>query len=166
MPLAAKELDRQTLRLIDYVISKFARDKKKLWKWDRSELLNDGYSDLIVTKAKPYDVKAASNPVFFVWFYIIWMTNSPYANKQAPWILFIAVYLGWRLYWQHRYKRIRLSYDDNLLVMEELKQKLGTDILERIEIEEHPLLESWNRRLERRAILWRLDAFLSRKRKV
>jgi hypothetical protein len=164
MPLSAKELDRRTLQLIRYVISKFTKDKKWwLEKWDRSELLSDGYSDRVVAKAKQYDIKAASSPS--AWIVVFWMVVNPTKGREI-WTLFIlcALYLGWWIYWQSRYKKAQLSYADNLLVLEELTKKLGADALERAGIpEEHPLLESWSRRLEKRAILWRLDAFLSRK---
>ncbi len=64
----------------------------------------------------------------------------------------------------YQYRKTKLSFADNLLVLEELKQKLGADVLERAEIpEEHPLLETWNRRSDKRPLFWRVDAFLSRK---
>ena len=59
---------------------------------------------------------------------------------------------------------LKSHYRDNLRLLEELKQKLGLELPVHDEMpHEHPLLESWNRRLEKRALLWRLDAFLSRK---
>jgi hypothetical protein len=72
------------------------------------------------------------------------------------------------LYYIHGLSRMRdlkSHYADNLRLLEELKQKLGTELPVYDEVPHyHPLLESWNRRLEKRALLWRLDAFLSRKR--
>jgi hypothetical protein len=60
---------------------------------------------------------------------------------------------------------LKSYYADNLRLLEDLKQKYGAELPVYDEVpKEHPFLESWNRRLEKRAILWRLDAFLSRKR--
>jgi len=64
-----------------------------------------------------------------------------------------------------RMRDLKSYYADNLRLLEELKQKLGAELPVYDEVpQEHPFLESWNRRLEKRAILWRLDAFLSPKR--
>ena len=63
-----------------------------------------------------------------------------------------------------RMRDLKLYYADNLRLLEDLKQKLGAELPVYDEIpQEHPLLESWSHRLEKRALLWRLDAFLSRK---
>jgi len=66
-----------------------------------------------------------------------------------------------------RMRPLKSHYADNQRLLEELKQKYGAELPAGIHtdvLEEHPFLESWNRRLEKRAILWWLDAFLSRKR--
>ncbi|MCE0523629.1 MAG: hypothetical protein LV480_12040 [Methylacidiphilales bacterium] len=63
-----------------------------------------------------------------------------------------------------RMRELKSHHADNHRLLEELKQKLGAELPVYDEVpQEHPFLESWNRRLEKRAILWRLDAFLSRK---
>ncbi len=67
-------------------------------------------------------------------------------------------------FWRMHY--LKSSYAENLHILEGIKQKYGQELSLGIYqgvMEEHPLLECWNRRLEKRPILWRLDAFLSRK---
>jgi hypothetical protein len=83
-------------------------------------------------------------------------------------IISLAVMFVWVALYTHvlsRMRDLKSYYADNLRLLEELKQKLGAELPVYDEVpQEHPFLESWNRRLEKRAILWRLDAFLSPKR--
>lgn len=155
MSLSDWKLDRQTRRLIHKVIAKATRDQKRWTEgWDRSQLLTFGYSKLVVAKAVEFDSRRTWMPdnfLFYIWFFII-----PYSRW---WLLLAAAWLLMSIYGYYRCYKVRLSPADNRLVLEELTQKLGTDADESIE---HPLLESWNRRLEKRALLWRLDRFLSR----
>jgi hypothetical protein len=72
-----------------------------------------------------------------------------------------ALVLIWR-----RIKRLQFRYAENMRMLDELRKREGGKLPQEIEdgiYEEHPLVEYWSRRLEKRAILWRLDAFLSRK---
>ena len=51
-----RELERQTLRLIRAVIVKTTREKKKWFgSWDRVQLLELGYSEHVVAKARDFD---------------------------------------------------------------------------------------------------------------
>jgi hypothetical protein len=156
-----KALNRLTLKLVRCVILKSTKAKKRwLARWEKSELLTDGYSERIIAKAREYDLREQLKiNIFLAIVYIL-------PNFMLhPWGLLVALF--WFLiiaFTFHQYRKSKLSFADNLLVLEELKQKLGADILERTEIpEEHPLLETWNRRNGKRPLLWRLDAFLSRK---
>ena len=71
----------------------------------------------------------------------------------------VVLLMGFRYY---RYRLLVSCYAANLRLLEDLRQKLGSELPSEIK-EERPLLYFWSRRLEQRAILWRLDAFLSRK---
>lgn len=85
-------------------------------------------------------------------------------------IFYLAIMFVWLALYVRvllRMRELKSYYADNLRLLEELKQKYGAELPDGIHtdvLEEHPFLESWNRRLEKSAILWRLDAFLSRKR--
>jgi len=64
------------------------------------------------------------------------------------------------------YRRFKPRYAENLKIVTELEQKHARELPYGLEEEfrrEHPFLETLSRKLEKRAILWRLDAFLSRK---
>jgi hypothetical protein len=60
------------------------------------------------------------------------------------------------------FRKPRFRMNRELLEAMQKQEPHLYDILDRPE-EEHPLLESWNRRLEKRALLWRVDRFLSGK---
>jgi hypothetical protein len=70
--------------------------------------------------------------------------------------------------WRNRY--LKFLYPANRRLLQELKQREGAeafrDAMDWADITEHPLLERWNRRLEQRALLWRVDEFLSRGRQT
>jgi len=60
------------------------------------------------------------------------------------------------------YPGLKSRYAANLQVLEELRQRephLYASLTTPKEM--HPLLENWSRSLEKRAILWRVDRFLS-----
>jgi len=79
----------------------------------------------------------------------------------------LVVVLAWMFIVRARYMSdFEARYAENRRLLEELKRKEGGEFSSLVEnqiIERRPLLEFWNRRLERRALLWRVDAFLSRK---
>jgi hypothetical protein len=144
--LSAKELDRQLLEIVGRVITKFAKDKKKWFVWDRSELLTDGYSDRVVAKARQYDQKqAVTGPITSVCLF------SSMALGHPKWwfisVPLIVLCLALSAYRYQQYKYWRTSYSDDLLILDELKEKLGPNF----------------EKSESRPFLWRLDAFLSRK---
>ena len=66
---------------------------------------------------------------------------------------------GW-----YGYHKLIGRYAGNQRLLQALAEREG-DSVYNLEVipEEHPLLEHWNRRLEKRSLLWRVDRFLSRK---
>jgi hypothetical protein len=64
---------------------------------------------------------------------------------------------GW-----YAYRRLTSRYAGNLALLQSLAEREGDSVYD-LEVlpEEHPLLERWNQRLEKRALLWRVDRFLS-----
>ena len=156
-----KEIDRQALKLAGQAIRKIPREPLDPHWWFttyRSRLLKAGYSEPVIAKAKQYVLKQSlcSTPLFVVVF------------LQPPWnhwrILFLSMFAAMSLFNIYRYRRIKLSPEDDKIVVEELMSRLGKGrtVDEQIAAE-NPLLENWNRRLEKRALLWRVDRFLSGK---
>ena len=158
MSLSAKELNRRTLRLAQRVITKHTEDKGKPGRhWQRSELMAEGYSGLVVNKIEQYDMldrcKTSAGVAFTQ--VILFLVVDGYLK------LFFAAMLAIFVLEVVRYFKSKLSVAEDVLVYEELMGKLGAH---NIGWDERPLLEPLNSRQDRRPLLWRLDAFLSGKR--
>ena len=63
------------------------------------------------------------------------------------------------------YQGLKRRYPENLQLLQSLAAREGDSVykLEVPPLDYPPLLEKWNRRLEKRALLWRVDRFLSGK---
>jgi hypothetical protein len=94
-----------------------------------------------------------------------WATKASIQNLFFLEVLFI-IFLIWELFSRgfdcYRRPELKQRNSTNLRLLDDLRQKYGSEFPVGIP-EERPLFEAWNRRLEKRALLWRLDAFLSRK---
>jgi hypothetical protein len=160
---SGRQLDRQAFLLVRRAIAKTTQNRK-WWsqKWDRAKLADEGYSELVIRKARHYDQKDGWWGSFFVLF-ILWLGNNSEGNWKYLWYALVALNLATLFFGKWSYAKERLSDAENERVIAELTARLGEhDQPAEIPVE-HPLLESWNRRLEERPILWRLDNYLSRR---
>jgi hypothetical protein len=76
---------------------------------------------------------------------------------SGPFVFILLLFIGQLI----GYLRLRPRYAENLKMVTELEQKYAGEFP--YGLEQEVGVEYWNRRGEKRAILWRVDAFLSRK---
>jgi hypothetical protein len=154
-----REIDRQALKLTGQAIKKIIYDRRWWFtSWNISKLLKAGYSEQVIAKAKQYDLKqcvTSGAMIVAVFAFPPWDRWRLLFMSGLTILLFVDIY---------RFRRNKLSPEDDKIVVEELMSRFGKGktVDEQI-AEEHPLLEDWNRRLEKRALLWRVDRFLSGK---
>jgi hypothetical protein len=159
VPATPKEINEVALKLAAQATRTIIHDRHWWFtSWNRSKLLKAGYSEQVIAKVRQYDLKQSrsSIPLIVVVF------------LQPPWyhwrILFLNIFVVIWCIDLYRYRRNRLSAEDDKIVVEELMSRLGKGrTVDEQLAAEYPLLENWNRRLEKRAILWRVDRFLSGK---
>jgi hypothetical protein len=171
---SARDLDRQATRLVRRAIVHHTMEKDyRTGNWPREELLNDGYSQAVVRRARHIDDAALARQGWFVPLYLFnigvarnSVTRDRYATLEisllAVMIMGLFALALYRLYLSFR---TRPAPDDDRLVVEELSPRLGPETLtEAFYADEYSTVSAWRNPQPRKALLWRLDAFLSRKK--
>jgi hypothetical protein len=152
------QLDQMALKLVRRTIRQTSR--KYRWKLVQPAFMlrDESYSKLVIAKANQLEHKGTASILFFA---VLCLGIHRWELEFVMTLLVISVIISWV-----RYSSSKLSAADNKLVIEELIGRLGEKITDEDIPEEHPLLENWNRRLEKRALLWQVDRFLSRTSKI
>ena len=119
-------------------------------------------------------------------FYETWRKWRPFGLGFCAFILVLSAVEFWSIFFEraahfetpliflmyagagfNRFRQAKRLYPNDIRLLEGFRQKAGGEFPPDFNVPvDHSLLKSWNRRLDKRPIPWRVDRFLSRGRSI